>query len=86
MRIYIKEADIDRIRIDAKTSDGIPLFIEISSQGLDFFVTESSAGHSHDKPIRRSVDELWEWIKNEGDRVPLRNRAVVKRARAKTSA
>ena len=86
MRIQIREAEIGRIRIDARTSEGTPLFIEISSDGFDFFVAESSSGHSHDKPVRRSVDEIWEWIRNQGDRVPLKNRAAVKRARAKLSA
>jgi hypothetical protein len=68
----------------ARTSSGAPLFIEISDEGFKFYVTESSSGVSHDKPITRSIDDLWDWIKDDGDRVKLKNRASVKRAEAKS--
>ena len=86
MPIEVRGATIEKVRLSTRTSDGIPLFIEVSDKGFEFFVTESSAGNSHDKPIHMSVDQIWKWVESEsGGKKPLKDRAAVKRAIAKSS-
>lgn len=83
----LRDYDVRKVRIGCEASDGSPLFIEISEAGFHFYVTESSSGSSHDKPIVKTIDEVWDWVKPEsGGKVPLKDRASVKRSQMRKNA
>lgn len=75
---------IPEVRLRLAASDGSAFIMDVAEDGLRFYSEESSAGHSHGKPVHRSVDDIWDWIGGSGDRVALMDRAVVKRSRVRS--
>jgi hypothetical protein len=80
-RFELTKYHVDAVRLRLKASDGSEFIMEASLDGLTFFGDESSGGRSHEKPVRKSVDDIWDWIGKTGDRVALTDRAAVKRSR-----
>ncbi len=79
--IEIRAYSLEEVRVRLKATDGSEFIMDVTTDGLKFYGSESSAGQSHEKPIVKSVDDLWRWIKHDGDRVSIKDRAEVKRSR-----
>ncbi|MBV8973315.1 MAG: hypothetical protein JO290_13600 [Sphingomonadaceae bacterium] len=68
------------------TSTGERFFLLIDEDGLHFYSDRSSSGALSGEPVYRSVDDLMDWIGNDGEKKPFRRRAQVKaRQKASTS-
>jgi hypothetical protein len=84
-KFELRSYSVDSVRLRLRADDGTDFIIDVSTEGLSFFVDESSAGNSQDKPILKSTNEIWEWVKNCGDKIPLKDREEAKRSRGRNA-
>lgn len=82
----IRRHSLESVRVRLTASDGSAFIMDVYDNRLEFFGDENKAGHSNTKPVVMGSDEIWKWIKLEGGRVALKDRADVKRGRQRKSA
>lgn len=82
----LKGVSAQSVRLRLRAKDGSRFIMEVSSTGLNFYGDENDAGNSHSKAVHKSVDDIWEWVRDLGGPKPLKDRAQVKRARQSQSA
>ncbi|GGC14312.1 hypothetical protein GCM10011494_36430 [Novosphingobium endophyticum] len=73
---------VSEVCLRLRASDGSVFKMHVSADGLEFYSDESSSGGGAiGKPVRMSVDDIWEWVGKQGDRVALADRVEVQRSR-----
>jgi hypothetical protein len=77
--------EIDAAKLTLETSDGRRFFAKIDKAGISFHSRVSSSGALESKPITKSVDDLFDWISNEGANKPFRTRKDVQPRKAKAA-
>lgn len=83
--IKISDYSVREVRLRFCASDGSEFIMDVNADGLKFYADESSAGHSHDKPVIKTVDDIWHWVGKCGERVALFDRMSVLRSRERNS-
>ncbi len=81
----LRDVSARSVRLRLRAKDGSWFMMDVSPAGLDFYGDENEAGNSHSNAVHKSVDDIWEWVRDLGGSRPLKNRAQVKRARQKCS-
>lgn len=72
------EGEYRSVRLRMTTSRGERFFVVVSGEDLTFYSDESSSGALSGKPLRRTADDLLDWVGAEGDKKPFRDRKQVK--------